>query len=59
MKHICGASWKKNASSNYPISEEGPMTLQRDASGRLHIESNLMGESLMDKQLLARRCCRF
>ena len=29
------------------------MTLQRDASGRLHIESNLMGESLMDKQLLA------
>ena len=29
------------------------MTLQRDASGRLQIESNLMGESLMDKQLLA------
>ena len=30
------------------------MTLQRDDSGRLHIESNLMGESLMDKSLLAR-----
>jgi molybdenum storage protein len=30
------------------------MTLQRDDSGRLHIESNLMGESLMDKELLAR-----
>src|SRR5574342_1151004 len=29
------------------------MTIQRDASGRLHIESSLMGESLMDKQLLA------
>ena len=29
------------------------MTLQRDDSGRLHIESNLMGESLMDKSLLA------
>jgi molybdenum storage protein len=29
------------------------MTLKRDASGRLHIESNLMGESLMDKDLLA------
>src|SRR5512137_2090709 len=29
------------------------MTLQRDASGRLHIQSPLMGESLMDKQLLA------
>src|SRR5512144_1260758 len=29
------------------------MTIQRDASGRLQIESNLMGESLMDKQLLA------
>ena len=30
------------------------MSLQRDDSGRLHIESNLMGESLMDKDLLAR-----
>lgn len=29
------------------------MTLQRDESGRLHIKSNLMGESLMDKDLLA------
>ncbi len=29
------------------------MSLQRDESGRLHIESNLMGESLMDKSLLA------
>jgi len=29
------------------------MTLRRDDSGRLHIESNLMGESLMDKSLLA------
>ncbi len=29
------------------------MTLQRDESGRLHIESTLMGESLMDKALLA------
>lgn len=28
------------------------MTLFRDKSGRLHIESPLMGESLMDKQLL-------
>ncbi len=29
------------------------MTLQRDESGRLHIQSPLMGESLMDKALLA------
>jgi molybdenum storage protein len=29
------------------------MSLQRDESGRLQIESNLMGESLMDKSLLA------
>ncbi len=29
------------------------MSLKRDASGRLHIESSLMGESLMDKGLLA------
>lgn len=29
------------------------MSLQRDESGRLHIESSLMGESLMDKSLLA------
>jgi molybdenum storage protein len=29
------------------------MTIQRDASGRLQIESPLMGESLMDKSLLA------
>ncbi|MBI5031177.1 MAG: uridine kinase [Chloroflexi bacterium] len=29
------------------------MSLKRDASGRLHIESPLMGESLMDKSLLA------
>ncbi len=29
------------------------MTLQRDSSGRLHITSPLMGESLMDKELLA------
>jgi len=29
------------------------MTLQRDESGRLHIESSLMGESLMDKSILA------
>ena len=29
------------------------MTLQRDESGRLHIESTLMGESLMDKAVLA------
>lgn len=28
------------------------MTLRRDESGRLHIESSLMGESLMDKGLL-------
>jgi molybdenum storage protein len=30
------------------------MTLQQDESGRLHIQSDLMGESLMDKSLLAR-----
>ena len=30
------------------------MSLKRDDSGRLHIESPLMGESLMDKSLLAR-----
>ena len=30
------------------------MTLKRDESGKLHIESPLMGESLMDKQLLAK-----
>jgi hypothetical protein len=29
------------------------MTLERDQSGRLHITSPLMGESLMDKSLLA------
>jgi molybdenum storage protein len=29
------------------------MPLERDKSGRLHIESSLMGESLMDKTLLA------
>src|SRR5512141_2675223 len=29
------------------------MTIQRDERGRLHIESRLMGESLMDKALLA------
>ncbi len=29
------------------------MSLKRDESGRLHIESRLMGESLMDKALLA------
>ena len=29
------------------------MTLKRDKQGRLHIESRLMGESLMDKGLLA------
>lgn len=29
------------------------MTLQRDESGRLHIQSSLMGESLMDKSVLA------
>jgi molybdenum storage protein len=29
------------------------MPLERDKSGRLHIESSLMGESLMDKALLA------
>ncbi len=29
------------------------MTLKRDKQGRLHIESRLMGESLMDKELLA------
>src|SRR5712692_10147335 len=29
------------------------MTLKRDETGRLHIESPLMGESLMDKGLLA------
>lgn len=29
------------------------MSLKRDESGRLHIESELMAESLMDKQLLA------
>ena len=29
------------------------MPLKRDKSGRLHIESSLMGESLMDKTLLA------
>ena len=28
------------------------MSLQKDASGRLHIESPLMGESLMDKNLM-------
>jgi molybdenum storage protein len=32
---------------------EKNMTIQRDASGRLQIESPLMGESLMDKALLA------
>ena len=29
------------------------MSLKRDKQGRLHIESRLMGESLMDKELLA------
>ena len=29
------------------------MTIQRDSSGRLHIESAFMGESMMDKSLLA------
>ena len=29
------------------------MTIQRDPSGRLQIDSSLMGESLMDKSLLA------
>jgi len=29
------------------------MTIRRDDTGRLHIESTLMGESLMDKSLLA------
>ncbi len=29
------------------------MSLRRDESGRLHIESSLMGESLMDKSVLA------
>ena len=29
------------------------MSLKRDKNGRLHIESRLMGESLMDKALLA------
>ena len=29
------------------------MTLVRDASGRLHIQTPLMAESLMDKSLLA------
>jgi molybdenum storage protein len=29
------------------------MSIQRDASGRLQIDSPLMGESLMDKALLA------
>ena len=29
------------------------MTIQRDASGRLQIESPFMGESMMDKTLLA------
>jgi molybdenum storage protein len=29
------------------------MTIQRDASGKLHIESPFMGESMMDKSLLA------
>jgi molybdenum storage protein len=29
------------------------MTIKRDPSGRLHIESPLMGESMMDKSLLA------
>jgi molybdenum storage protein len=29
------------------------MAIQRDASGKLHIESPLMGESMMDKALLA------
>ena len=28
------------------------MTLKRDNSGRLHIETSLMAESLMDKRLL-------
>ena len=28
------------------------MSLKRDSSGRLHIDSPLMAESLMDKQLL-------
>lgn len=30
------------------------MSLQKDSSGRLHIDSPLMAESLMDKELLAR-----
>ena len=30
------------------------MTLQQDPSGRLHIESSLMAESLMDRALLER-----
>ena len=29
------------------------MTIQRDSSGRLSIESPFMGESMMDKSLLA------
>jgi molybdenum storage protein len=29
------------------------MTIQRDPSGRLHVESPFMGESMMDKSLLA------
>src|SRR5512138_3261154 len=29
------------------------MAIQRDASGKLHIESPFMGESMMDKSLLA------
>jgi molybdenum storage protein len=33
--------------------QELSMALKRDESGRLHIESPLMGESLMDKSLLA------
>ena len=39
------------------LARRGPalftMSIKRDASGRLHIESALMGESLMDKALLA------
>ena len=35
------------------LPRENAMSLQQDESGRLHIQSPLMAESLMDKTLLA------
>jgi molybdenum storage protein len=39
---------------SYRTQRSNSMSLKRDQTGRLHIESPLMGESLMDKEVLAR-----